>query len=87
MRQVYDVIDAINQTLEERFNQREMTPCVISISPRSYRWLIERMAENNRIGNLLIGCTAICELSTSMGVLPVVIDEALSDAEVRVDCC
>ena len=86
MKQVYDLLDAINQTVEERFNQREVATCMVSISPRSYRWLIKLIAENHRIGNLLIGCAANCELNTSMGVFPVVIDEALPDTEVRVDC-
>lgn len=85
MNNVYDLLEAINQKVEKFFEQEHAGPCIISLSPGSYRRLVELKADSHRVGNLVIGCTAICEFHTAIGVFPVSIDELLSDTEVSVD--
>jgi hypothetical protein len=84
MEQVFDIIEAINEKSREYFYARSQKPVMLSVSPGSYRRLIEIRAAEGRIGNLIIGCSALEEVVTAVGKLKVVIDEMLQDTAIQI---
>jgi len=82
MSQVFDIIEQINERVAEyaeRIGRRAFT---LSVSPRSYRRLIELKAQANAIGNLIIGCGPLEEFETVVGNLRIIIDETLADTDI-----
>ncbi len=84
MKQVFDLIEAINDRLTQFLDQEGLTPNAIAISPASYRRLLEIKSWEWRIGNLIIGCAPMREIETPLGKASIIIDEILSDTEVEV---
>jgi hypothetical protein len=84
MKQIFDLIEAINDTAMAYFERTGQPPFSIAISPRSYRQLIEIKSSEERFDNLIIGCSAIRELETSVGNVRIIIDELLEDTSVEV---
>lgn len=84
MKQVFDLIEAINDRLTQFLDQEGLTPNAIAISPASYRRLLEIKSWEWRIGNLIISCRPLKEIETPLGKVHLVIDELLSDTEVEV---
>ena len=84
MKQVFDLLEAINEKAEEFFQATEQTPRVVSVSPRAYRRLLEiRLADLIESEQEAV-LTAIETIKTSVGVLRVRIDEMISDLVVEV---
>jgi len=84
MEQVHDLIEAINEGIKDYVHRTGLVPTSISISPRSYRRLLELTAWEGRIGNLVVGCVPLIEIKTTSGKVKVIIDEMISDTEVEV---
>ena len=84
MKQVFDLLEAINEKAEEFFQATEQTPRVVSVSPRAYRRLIEiRHVDLIESGQEAV-LTAIETITTSVGVLRIRIDETISDLAIEV---
>ena len=84
MKQVYDLIESINDKVMEYLKRTGLVPSSIAISPGSYRRLLEITAWEERIGNLIIGCRQLKEIETPFGKLSVIIDELLANTAVEV---
>jgi hypothetical protein len=84
MNQVSDLLEAIKEKLLSYARRTGATPAEVSISPGSYRQLVELRAWEGRIGNLVIGCSPATHLETPLGKIRVVIDEMLSDAVIEI---
>ena len=82
MKSVFDLVEEINERAAEHFYKTGLKPNVLEISPCSYRRLIEIESAEHAIGNLVVGCKALREMTTVIGKVHVVIDESLSDTEV-----
>ncbi len=85
MKEVFDLIEAINETAMQYRAQIGNVPTTIAVSPRSYRRLLEIKASEQRTGNLVIGCTPVRELETPVGKVNIVIDETSSDTTVEAE--
>jgi len=83
MKQVFDLVEEINAKVTEYFYSTGLKPSTLEISPRSYRRLLEIESSEHAIGNLIIGCRALREMTTALGRVHVVIDESMSDIEVK----
>jgi hypothetical protein len=83
MKQVFDLIETINETALQFREQTGYAPSSIAVSPRSYRRLLEIKAWEQRIGNLVIGCTPLREMETPFGKVNIVINETSSDTAVE----
>ena len=83
MKEVFDLIEAINETAMQYREQTGRVPTTIAVSPGSYRRLLEIKAWEQRIGNLVIGCTPLRELETPFGKVNIVIDETSADTAVE----
>lgn len=84
MKQVFDLIEAINEGVMIFVEENGRTPSEVTISKGAYRRLLEIKSEESMIGNLLIGCSPIVEIDTPIGVIHLSIDELLSATEVAV---
>ena len=84
MEQVHDLIEAINEKVNGYLQRTGLMPTSIVISTGSYRRLLEIIAWEGRIGNLVIGCVPLTEIVTASGKVKVIIDELISDTEVEV---
>jgi hypothetical protein len=82
--QVYDLIESIYEKVEDFISRTGFVPVYVSISPGLYRRLLELVAWEGRIGNLIIGCAPLTQIETSAGSVQIVIDEIISDTEVRI---
>jgi hypothetical protein len=85
MKEVFDLIEAINETAMQFREQTGYAPAGIAVSPRSYRRLLEIIAWEQRIGNLVIGCTPVRELETPFGKVNIVIDEVSPDTAIEAE--
>ena len=83
MKEVFDLIEAINETAMRYRDETGVNARTVAISPSSYRRLLEISAEEGKIGNLIIGCSAIQKIDTLAGTLDVVIDELVPDTSVE----
>ncbi|HAL57852.1 MAG TPA: hypothetical protein DCP63_15655 [Bacteroidetes bacterium] len=84
MQDVFDLVQAINQKISQHHDQTGRKPRSVSVSPNSYRRLLEIKAWEERFGNLIIGCFPITLIATARGSLPLLIDELLPDTTVEV---
>jgi hypothetical protein len=84
MKQVFDLVEEILESAAAFTERTGRPPSSVAVSTRSYRRLLEISAEENAIGNLIIGCKPIHEIALADCTLNVVIDEMLSDVEVVV---
>ena len=82
--QVYDLIESISEKIEDFISRTGFVPMCVSISPGLYRRLLEMVAWEGRIGNLIIGCTPLREIETPFGKMRIAIDEMLSDTSVEI---
>ncbi len=85
MKEVFDLIETINETAMQFRDQTGYAPASIAVSPRSYRRLLEIKAQEQRIGNLVIGCTPVRELEIPFGKVNIVIDEMSSDTTIEAE--
>ena len=83
MKQVFDLIEAIEEAVAKHIHRNGIAPMEISFSPASYQRLVRIKAEEQIFGNLIVGCEAIREIETASGPVEVVIDEMLSDTEIK----
>lgn len=84
-KEVFDLIETINETAMQFQEHRGCAPTSLAISPRSYRRLLEIIAWEQRIGNLVIGCTPVRKLETPFGKVNIVIDEMSSDTKIEAE--
>lgn len=84
MNQVFDLIAEIAERTAEFVERTGYRASSVFLSPLSYRRLLEIQAQENAIGNLIIGCASIAEIAIPGGTLRVIIDEMLSDTDVVV---
>jgi hypothetical protein len=84
MSQVFNVVEAINEEATRFHETSGFTPTVLSVSRALYRRLVELRCQNQRIGNLVIGCAPLASFLTPVGDLAVVIDEMLVDDALEV---
>jgi hypothetical protein len=83
MNQVFDLLEAIKEKLLSYARRTGAIPAEISISPGSYRQLVELKAWEGRIGNLIIGSFPLTDIETPLGKIRIMIDELLSDTAVE----
>ena len=79
MNEVFDLIEAINERVEEYLFTTGGAPTHLSLSRGSYRRLIEIVSGEHAIGNLIIGCRALTQFQTTAGPVKIHIDEVLDD--------
>ncbi len=84
MNEVFDVIAAVNEKVQEFFERTGSKPQTISVSPALYRLLIEIRSWEHRIGNLIIGCAPVKVFESSLGTLAVVIDELFDEMHIEI---
>jgi len=84
MNQVFVLIKAIDKKLRLYFDLTGRSPETISISPLSYRQLLETRAKCERVDNQMMGCRRIDAVETPFGNVRLMIDELLLDTEVDV---
>lgn len=84
MKPVFDLVEEINEKVAEYFYSTGLKPSTLEISPCSYRRLLEIESSEQAIGNLIIGCKALREMTTALGKLHIVISETVSDTEVAI---
>lgn len=77
------LLAAIREKITSYIQRMGAIPAQISISPSSYRRLVELKAWEGRIGNLIIGCFPLTGIETPFGEIRIVIDELLSDAAIE----
>jgi hypothetical protein len=82
MNQVFDLLEAIREKLLSYARRTGAIPAEVSISPGSYRQLVELKAREGRIGNLIIGCFPLTDIETPLGRIRIVIDELLSETAI-----
>jgi len=85
MNNAFDLIEAIHERIAEHIEKNGFKPRFLSVSPAAYRWLVEIRAWEERIGNLIIGCSPLRSFQTEEGDVLLVIDEMLSDTAVEVE--
>ena len=83
MKQVFDLVEAINETAMRYREERGVNAKTVALSPGSYRRLLEISAEEGKFGNLIIGCSAMQKINTLAGTLQVVIDELHPDTSIE----
>jgi hypothetical protein len=83
MNQVFELLEAIKEKVTSYIQRMGGIPAEISISPNSYRRLVELKAWEGRIGNLIIGCFPVTVIETPLGKIRIVIDELLSDMAIE----
>ena len=81
MNKVFDVMQKINEKTEMYHEKTGKKPAMLFVSREIYRRLIEMMSIG--LGNLVIGCSPLSELETSLGKLRVVIDEMLAETGIQ----
>ncbi len=84
MKHVFDLIETINDKVMQYFDETGRTPTTITISPNSYRRLLEIKTDEAKTGNLIIGYAPITEIQTPLGRIRLQLDEMLSDTDVEV---
>ena len=84
MKQVFDLIEAIEEAVARHSHRSDTAPTQISFSPASYQHLMRLKAADHLTGIPLTGCKAIQEIQTGAGPLTIVIDEMLSDTIVEI---
>lgn len=84
MNEVFDLVAAIVERANEFSDRTGVSASSISLSPSSYRRLLEINARQTAIGNLIIGCVPINEIEVPAARLRVVIDEMLADTDVLI---
>jgi hypothetical protein len=84
MNQVFELLETIKSRVTSYLQRQGVIPAEVSISPSSYRQLVELKAWEGRIGNLVIGCSPLTDLKTPFGKIRLVIDEMLSDTAVEI---
>ena len=84
MNQVYALIEAIDTEVKLYFDRTGASPEAISISPVSYRQLLETRAKCERTGDQVMGCWRIDAVETPFGNVRIMIDELLLETEVDV---
>ena len=82
MNEVFDLVGAILESVEEFVSRTGVAPSVLSLSPASYRRMIEIGSSEQPTRDSAIGCPAIDEIDTAFGRIRVVIDELLPDTSV-----
>ncbi len=83
MKQVFDLIEAIEEAVARHEDRNGAAPTQISFSPASYQHLVRLKAADQLTGVPVSGCEAIRVFQTSTGPLTIVIDEMLSDTIVE----
>ena len=83
MNSVFDLVEEINERVAEYFYRTGLKPNSLAVSPGSYRRLIEIASSERAIGNLVVGCRALRDVTTGFGKVHIVIDEIMSDTEVE----
>jgi hypothetical protein len=83
MNQAFELLETVKGKLTSYLQRKGVIPAEISISPGSYRRLVELKAWEGRIGNLIIGCFPVTEIVTPLGRIHIVIDEMLGDTAVE----
>ncbi len=84
MKEVFDLIEAINDRVIQYRDQTGHIPTTLAISPGSYRRLLEIKSWEARIGNLIIGCAPLQQIETILGKVNIIIDEMLNDTAIEV---
>lgn len=82
MNQVFDLLQEIREAAALFAERAGQKATVVSLSPGSYRRLLEIQASEHAIGNLIICCAPIHEIALYDGKLSVLIDEMLTDTTV-----
>jgi hypothetical protein len=76
---MFNLLGTIDRKAIEYHKLNGCKPASVSISPNSYRWLLELKAQENAIGNLVICCSPLTHVLTSAGKQSIVIDEMCPD--------
>lgn len=84
MRQVYDLVEAIEEGMRRFLVETDRTPTQLGVSPTSYRMLMEIYSQADGLEGLIIGHAALRELRTEMGTVAVQIDEMLPDTSIAI---
>lgn len=84
MKQVFDLIEIINDAVVEYFHRTGCLPRSVAVSRGSYRRLLEICSTDENFGNLIIGCKPLKEIETPLGKVQLVIDEMLDDTVVEI---
>ena len=84
MEQVFDVIEAIMEKVGTYYDEQGILPASISISPRSYRRMLQIKSDETEVGNSTGGCAPITEIHTPLGIIQLQLDEIMSDTDVEV---
>jgi len=84
MKELFDLIEAINDGVVQYRDETGVTPTTLTVSPASYTRLIEIKAWEERIGNLIIGSFPLSDIETPVGKMKIVIDEVLADTVVAI---
>jgi hypothetical protein len=82
MKKVFDLIEAINESVAMFLDANGRKPDEVSISRVGYRRLLEIRADDGMIGNLVIGCAPIVEIETEAGRIRLSIDEMVSETTI-----
>lgn len=84
MKQVFDPIELINETVMSYFEKIGCIPKAVVISPSLYRRLLEIRSSDESFGSLLIGCSPFSEITTARGNISIIIDEMIPDTVVEI---
>jgi len=79
MKEVFDLIEAINDGALQYCDEKGVPPTALTVSPGLYRRLVEIKAWEERIGNLVIGCAPLSKIHADSDELCVVIDELFTE--------
>ena len=84
MKEVFDLLEAINESTMAFVEENGRKPEEVAVSIGAHRRLLEIKAGDTMIGNLVIGCTPLDEIETDAGTVRLAIDETLAETEIVV---
>lgn len=84
MGQIFDLVEAINFEVAVYTDRCGSTPSEVSVSPNSYRRLLELKMTELSPNSSNLTCTALRYVGVGDERMKIVIDETLEDTEVRV---
>jgi len=84
MGQFFDLVEAINVEVAVYTDRCGLAPTEVSVSPTSYRRLLEMKMTELSPSFSTAGCTALRFVGVGDERMRIVIDETLDDTEVRV---
>jgi hypothetical protein len=83
MKKVFDVLEEIRESAAEFFYGNEWKPESVSLSPGDYRRMLEVVGSMIAADDGFVGIPLIHEIATPFGSIRVIIDESLSDTDLR----